>query len=100
MKRQGSRQPDAPEVKVSEITYDSEYAAWYLTTSKGRIARTRSIMEGRIMVNRDLDKKGRTLGIEIIGVKRRYLGKVRKLASLPPSTKLPSITLLGPATQL
>ena len=52
-----------------KIEYDKEADALYIQFQKKKVALTKEIEEG---INVDLDRDGKVIGIEIIGVSERY----------------------------
>lgn len=55
-----------------EYDHDADALYVYLTSSKQKIAKTREIEDGVML---DLNKKGEVLGIELIGVSKRFKPK-------------------------
>ncbi|MBZ0274029.1 DUF2283 domain-containing protein [bacterium] len=52
-----------------KIEYDREADALYIALTDAKVARTE---EAEIGVNMDYDRKGRLIGIEVLGVSEKY----------------------------
>jgi len=63
-------------LKLLVAEYDPEVAAWYLTTRRGKVAKTVPMPHPRALVNFDFDATGNVLGIEVIGVKKFAVGEL------------------------
>lgn len=65
------------------VEIDTEAGAAYIRISHEPVAETQLVRDDEIVVTRDLDAKGKVVGIEIVGIREFTLDKLLEYARIP-----------------
>ena len=66
------------------VEFDKSVAAWYVRIGKGKVARTMHQEKQGAIVNTDVDRQNRVIGIEMLGIREFTIPAFFRLTGLPP----------------